>query len=958
MALVVASSLVVLSLVAAACTGESSDGASNGPTNEVTQEEADAGSSGATDSLPGLPVPDDTPIEVSADLTMGTLDNRLDYYIMANDSPGSQAELLLVVDAGSAQQKVPDSGGAHFLEHMMFNGTEDFPGNELDTVLRGLGVEIGPDLNAYTSFDETVYQMGMPSVRSDDLELGLRVLAQWAGAATIDQAEVEAERGVVREEFRVRSETGSAAINERLFEIYSADSGYEGHLPIGSDSKILATNAEELREFYDDWYRPDNMAVIAVGDFDIGEIEAMIKQELGNLTDRGSSPERLPVESGLLTEPIVEVVTAEGGPEPSISLDYQLPNWDPSTIGGQRMLLADTLLGLMLSTYLDELAADGAIDIIRPFAQPFEFTRSRRFLGMNVAASDYVQGATDLMRAMRTAQERGFTQDHLDQARQEYEAFIAQTVASYDTKQDRELADELVAHVLSGQPMESIDRWEERTTDQLNSFDLDELNQLFKAEIGRTAPLFTLLGSDPSVLPGEDELAAAVAAGMSGELIDQREAVAIDELVARPNGPEPVDGGEIWGFTEDRFWNFDNGMTVLYWDSEIAANQVDVWLLSRSGREALTERQGRLADMAIAAVTNSGVAGYDQVSLGRYLADSTAGVAPFVDTRFQGITGSAASDDLEDLFELLNAYFTEAQIDGSGMAVATNNMESTLQALSTEPGFDSFRSERELRFADQPNLIGIPDADSVGTATADELLEIFESRFSNPAELVVLVVGDVDSDTVVDLAADYLGSIPAAPADPVAPDVVYPVGPIDFSISAGVNRSGAGFDRYYRFAGSLTEQQSIEADLLAGIINDRLFVRVREELGASYGGGNAAVASGPLNSYDTTFTISVNGDPDRLDEIMAVVDEELQTLLVEGPSAEDLAEAKAVLINDVQLVNNFNLMTFLLDFHSTGEAGELFNEEEIIRRTTAGDIQGIADRLMNPANLIEIRRDR
>ena len=227
---------------------------------------------GSGPDIDGVSPPDTTPIEISADMTVGQLDNGLRYYIVENGAPGGQVELLLAVDAGSAQQPVPDSGNAHFLEHMMFNGTEDYPVNELDAVLRGLGVEIGPDLNAYTSFDETVYQMSMPTVDEDNLELGLRVLAQWAGAATINQSDVEAERGVVREEHRLRNESGGAEINERLFEYYTQNSGYENHLPIGSPEQILATDATELRAFYDDWYRPDNMAIIAVGDIDTATI--------------------------------------------------------------------------------------------------------------------------------------------------------------------------------------------------------------------------------------------------------------------------------------------------------------------------------------------------------------------------------------------------------------------------------------------------------------------------------------------------------------------------------------------------------------------------------------------------------------------------------------------------------------------------------------------------------------
>ncbi|MDH4279626.1 MAG: insulinase family protein, partial [Acidimicrobiia bacterium] len=549
--------VVVLSLLAAACTpGGGDDGAreldgpargdSGGVSGQETGSVPTSMDFGSGPDIDGVSPPDTTPIEISADMTVGQLDNGLRYYIVENGAPGGQVELLLAVDAGSAQQPVPDSGNAHFLEHMMFNGTEDYPVNELDAVLRGLGVEIGPDLNAYTSFDETVYQMSMPTVDEDNLELGLRVLAQWAGAATINQSDVEAERGVVREEHRLRNESGGAEINERLFEYYTQNSGYENHLPIGSPEQILATDATELRAFYDDWYRPDNMAIIAVGDIDTATIERLIKQELAGLTDRGSSPPRTPVETGPITEPIVEVLTAEGGPEPSISLDYLWPTWDPSTVGGQRMLLADQLIASMLTAYLDEQAADPSVDIIRPFVGVAPVARSRRLLGMNAAANDYRQGPADLIRAMRSVEVNGFSERHLDQARRQALSAVDQTVAAKPTKQDFQYAEEITDHFLTGAPLENIEAWAARTTDQVESFTLDELNRIFRWEMGITVPILALLGSDPAELPSQAELADAVAEGLAGELLGQVDAEEIEQLLARPDGPDPVTEGEFF----------------------------------------------------------------------------------------------------------------------------------------------------------------------------------------------------------------------------------------------------------------------------------------------------------------------------------------------------------------------------------------------------------------------------
>ena len=963
---------VVLSLLAAACVpgGDDSPRQAEGPARGDTAADG-GGSSDVTGEIPtsmdfgsgpdiaGVTPPDDTVIEISADLTVGRLDNGLQYYIVENNAPGGQVELWMAVDAGSAQQPVPDSGNAHFLEHMMFNGTEEFPANELDSVLRGLGVEIGPDLNAFTSFDETVYQLSMPTVNENNLELGLRVLAQWAGAATIDQIEVEAERGVVREEHRLRNETGSAEITERLFEYYTQNSGYENHLPIGSPEEILATDAEELRAFYDDWYRPDNMAIIAVGDIDTATVERLIKQELTSVTDRGSSPPREPVESGPIIEPIVEVLTAEGGPEPSISLDYLWPNWDPSTVGGQRMLLADQMIAAMLNAYLDELAASPELDIIRPFVGVAPVARSRRLLGMNTAADEYRQGPVDLIRAMRTAEVDGFAPQHLDVARQQALAVVDQTVAAEPTKQDAQFAEEITDHFLTGAPLENIEAWAARTTDQIESFTLDELNRIFRWEMSITAPILALLGSDPAELPSQAELEQALADGLGADLLGGVEAADVDQLVARPDGPDPTSEGEFFPQFDGTYrWDFDNGITVLFWDSTIASNQVDVLAVGGSGRQDLSEQESALADMAVGAVTTSGVAGVSQVTLDRYLADRQVFVAPFVDTRFQGLSASAAAEDAGVMFELINAYLTDPTIDTGGLAEARNLMENQLRQLTTDPSFASFAAEREARFELTPNLFVVPTADEVDSATTEDLLSIFRDRFSAPDELVFLVAGDIDRSELGPVIADYLGSLPGIGSDgpALATPGRYPQGPIRLEVGAGQNDSGAGFDRTHVTGERLTLRERLTAELVAGIINDRLFSRVREELGASYGGGRAAVSTGYLNSGDTSFTISVDGDPARLDEIRAAVDEELGILLADGPSATDLAEAKAVLANDLQFFTNFDLLEALLAGYFDGTSNDPFADPTVVDAIDADEIAAMARRLMADDTLIEVTR--
>jgi zinc protease len=235
--------------------------------------------------LPSLSEPDPA-------IVIGELDNGLRYLIRDNDNPGGRVEMRLAVDAGSVLEDDTQDGGAHFLEHMLFNGTEKFPENELIAVLRSFGAGFGADINAYTDYDETVYQLTMPTADPTVVDTGLDVLEQWLSAATIDQAQVEAERGVVLDEWRGSEASSNGRIFDALEELFLAGSPYEDKDPIGTDAAIVATDAEPLRAFYDDWYRPDNAAVVVVGDIDPGSIEDGIVERFGPIRARGASPSR------------------------------------------------------------------------------------------------------------------------------------------------------------------------------------------------------------------------------------------------------------------------------------------------------------------------------------------------------------------------------------------------------------------------------------------------------------------------------------------------------------------------------------------------------------------------------------------------------------------------------------------------------------------------------------------
>ena len=282
---------------------------------------------------------------------IGKLDNGLTYYLRCNESPGQNLELRLAVNAGSLNEAEAGSGVAHFLEHMLFNGTEKYPKNELAGALQAIGVEFGPDINAFTSYDETVYELELQARVGDDEAVNtvFEVLAQWAHAALINPEDVDSERGIIRDEYRRRVETGEGAIHAAFDDLYVKGTPYEGRDPIGTVEYIETVSAQDLRDFYEKWYVPSNMSVIAVGDMPLDELEGLIEEHFGAIPAR-EHPEAPETESVFSSEPVFAIVTSPAEAYSYLSLGIRRPSWDrnPSASRGlserpERFLVDDVV---------------------------------------------------------------------------------------------------------------------------------------------------------------------------------------------------------------------------------------------------------------------------------------------------------------------------------------------------------------------------------------------------------------------------------------------------------------------------------------------------------------------------------------------------------------------------------------------------------------------------------------
>ncbi len=956
--------VVVLALVAGACTA-SSNGDDAFDSTTPTTADADGGPEDGA-GLPGLgstldsiePDPDPTPIPMDEAVRVGQLDNGLTYYLRRNRAPGQRLELRLAVDAGSALQDQPDSGLAHFVEHMMFNGTDKYPDNSLDPVLQRLGLEIGPDINAYTSYDETVYELTVATDPSSVTE-AFDVLADWAIAATLDEQAVIDERGVLREERRVRVESGSAQSALLFDEIYTKGSDYAGYFTIGSTEGILSTTAQDARRFYDRWYRPDLMAVIVVGDLTLDQMEQEVTSRFSDFAGRSDAIERPDIEVAPIDTPVVDRYVHEEMTRPAISLDYWIPTWDAGTIGGERLIMLGEVLIQVIQNRFDEGIEQGEIRALEASIGSFDYTRNLWFLGLNFTGDDLVAATEDVLGALRTVEVNGVTQDELDRAIGEFQAWADQRLASADTTQDSEFANLYVANFLSGTEASSVEDWHARVTAMFESFTAQELTNYFQYLMSLSAPLVVGLGPDDDIVPSVAELEAAVAAGIEkgSNAGEAAQIEAIDELMTVPridDEGDRIEIREVDGFAI----RFDNGATGVFVPSTISEGSVDLLARSFGGWSTLEPGDGPLMGLVTEAVSSSGLAEIDRVQLDRLLAGSVVSLSPYIDETEEGFFGNAATDDAELMFQLLSLLVTDPRVDDVAFRSAVQSAKIEAENSAIDPSSLSFAAMLDARYSGDPYEVIVPDLARIEGLDASDALDLYEQRLGKVDDLVVALVGDIDAQTAELLLQTYVGTLPAGASDSFVDHWNEPPADlIEVEVSAGADSSGAGVDFLFSVEMPVSERTDLAVELVGNILQARLFDAIREDLGATYGGNVYPTTSVVPDEVVEVFVI-VNGDPDRLDQIEQVVLEEIEDLARNGPSVDEFQRAVAISTSDYELINNFQLMLMAIDAASEDPIDPYTRGEalQLLQRITQSEVAAMARSMFPTDQRIRVRR--
>ncbi|MCB2224924.1 MAG: insulinase family protein [Actinobacteria bacterium] len=961
--------LAAASLAVAACSS-SPAGTSTTSTTEAattatstTAAVTTAGGAMASAERPAAEIPvfadDGEAIPLDGAVVTGTLDNGLTYYLRENDRPGLRAQLRLAVRAGSVEEGEGQSGAAHYVEHMLFNGTEKYPSNELIAVLQAFGSEFGPDINAYTNWEETVYELTLPTDREDLLATGLDVLREWATAALIDPAEVDLERGVLVEEWRLRSQGFWGRYFEEAARRLLAGTPYEGQNTLASPETVAATTAGALRAFYDDWYRPDNLAIVAVGDFDAAEVEAMIVDTFGGVPGR-EGPAQPDLATAPAEEPSFLVLADPEATQSFVELNYPLPALPAGTVGSLRQEMAYGLGWDVLVTRLGEDVLRGTAPFYEATYAANPFVRTQRTAGLFAFADP--DGLAPTAEALLTEVERvlvhGFTQEELDRAVADRRSAVDLELQQSATTQDADYADRYVEHYLGGAAVPDAETAAGLQHRLLDEMTLDQVTATFRASIQATHPLVIVAGPEDraDAIPSEAALAALVERVRTAAIPTRDDAAEAIETLLEPPGEAPMpEVGTLRGTTLE-VRTFGNGARLVVRPTPIVENAVVLGATSFGGWSVLPDGDAAEAQLGPQMILQSGVGDIDQLSLERYLRDREVQIFPYIDETTEGFWGAADAADLETLFQLLHLYMTEPRLTPVGESVTLEGLRPYAADPSATPQLAASLALADARFGGDPRFAPVPTLDDLDTFDAGRALEVFRDRFADAGDFVFVVAGDVDPVEVLALARTYLGTLPSSGGGEAYADVrpERPAGVEQRVVEAGTGEFGEVL-LLWDVALPLDGTTRVQAGLLDLVIRQRLTERIREQLSATYSPATSVrVVEDPVPSLELSITISA--DPADLDRVAAEVLADLADLVADGPTATQVSTAQEQRLRDLELTSNeqlVDLVTFYL-LRPGEDTEDIFVEADRVAAATAADLQALAAMLVDPADYIRI----
>ncbi|UBM58047.1 insulinase family protein [Marinilongibacter aquaticus] len=899
------------------------------------------------------------PLPMDPQVKVGQLANGLRYYIRHNEEPKNRAQLRLVVHAGSVLETEDELGLAHFLEHMQFNGTKNFPKNELVDFLQKAGLKFGADLNAYTGFDETVYMLPVPTDTLDKFEKFFLVLSDWANKASLDHEEIDKERGVVLEESRL-GKGAQSRIRDQLIPAVLAGSQYAHRLPIGTDENLKNFDYSSIENFHKKWYRPDLEAIVAVGDFDVKMVEGFIQKYFASIPAGSKSPERTEYKIPIVDSTNAVVITDKEQPYTLVQVYNKVPQLLEKTGADRLRQTAYSLFNTMMSTRLQEL--------LQKADPPFQFGLSNYggFLGdvnaltvLAVAKDNNIERALKaVMDENQRAEQFGFTQSELDRAKNQYMSGLEKQFNEKDKTNSQAFVSELTSCFLDNVPMTSIEFDLDFAKKHLNEISLSEINALVKELFKSQSRTVVLLApeSAKAQLPSEKQLIAWVN--------DKNTEITayVDDAANEPLMKEEPKAGKVLSTKHIEALgisalSLSNGIKVVLKPTDFKNDEILINATSKGGSNLYEDNAYDDASVSSVIAQVSGLGNFSNIQLLKYLSDKISRVSVYVGENTEGLSASSAAKDLETTFQQIHLRFTTHRFDNEAVTGFLNNQKDAVRALNATPTPEKvFNDTLQLvmgNYSYRAEPISVARIEGINPEKA---LHLYADRFADANDFIFTIVGSFEEKEIIPLIEKYIASLPVKDSEEnyvIRPNNP-PTGQIEKTVHKGSeDKASVVLNFTGTYDGSKAEKLQINA--VANILGLKLIEKLREEESGVY---SPRVVSNVEEFPEARYVVTVRFAcaPANVDKLIGITMQEIEKIKKQGAEESDIEKYVAEEKLDIQealKTNRFWSNTLSVYTLNEENLDYLLKLEEHLNQISVKSTQKAAESYLSGKNLIK-----
>ncbi len=892
-------------------------------------------------------------------ITIGQFDNGLRYYIRHNEKPEDRLELRLVVKAGSVLEDDDQQGLAHFVEHMAFNGTKNFPKLGVVNFLERIGMRFGPHINAYTSFDETVYMIRVPTDSVHLVEKAFQILEDWAHNLSFEPEEIDKERGVVGEEWRLGLGAGERIQNKHNPTIFYK-SKYAERLPIGKKEVIDTAPYEVLTRYYRDWYRPDLMAVVAVGSYDTDKIKALIEKHFAGLTNPADERTREEYTLPDHNETLVSVATDKEMPVVQVQMLFKRRKDEDRTVSDYRRYILNSLYDGMLNARVNERLQKPNPPFVAGGAGNFNFVGDVQAYALYaLAKEDGILGGTQaiLEEAYRVAQ-HGFTATELERQKANALRSIERAYNERDKTESEQHAAEYIRNFLEGELIPGMTAEYELYKQLLPTVTLEEVNALTAVRMTDKNRVVVVSAPEKEgmAIPSAEDFRATIAAVAASKTEPYVDAASQKPLLpAMPTAGSITSMKKLGGLDAEE-WTLSNGARIVVRPTDFKNDEVLFGAWSPGGHSLVSDADFVSAANASQVIGLSGVGEFDAVTLQKMLAGKVVSVSPSMGELSEGVRGSASPKDLETLFQLTYLYFTAPRLDEPAIGAFMQRYKAYLANFKLSP---------EAAFQDTVQVT-LTDYHFRGRPVTPEILDeidpkrafsLYKERYADADDFVFFIVGAFDPAQVRPLVETYLASLPTDPRTDAWKDVGmhYPEGKSGKTVQRGIEpKAQVHLSTSGPFTWSADERFTFNAAI------EVLKIKLREVLREDKGGVYGVTVSGnpskyPRNEY--TITIRFGCDPERVEELIGAVNLQMDSLALGPADADYVGKVKELLRRDRETSlkqNGWWLSMFRVSYANGENPAEMLEYDTRIDGLTAADIQEAAKAYFTRKNYVRL----